>query len=391
MRSHSRRDVLALLAAACVLLSTLEYMIPKPLPFVRLGLANLPIIVGLSFLSVPEIILLTGLKALGQGLINGTIFSYVFLFSISGSFASVLFMTIARKTFGSRISLIGVSVLGALASNLVQLFLASLIVFGSAAFLVGPPLLAVGVVSSIFLGVLAEKFLSSSKWLKENRDFPGSFVEGGNKPNTEQPGSSTTGVFRISPRIILIGGLLVIPAFLLQDHVVVRVIQAVCFLILAGLSGRRIRFMPLFFMTVSVLVAHLLVPFGKVIVEIWRWPITIGALQRGAAKASLLIGLIYLSRLSVRPNLKIPGKSGRLLTRVFFYFEGLTTSWSTSRGKLLERLDHTLIKAGEAGPKETRIVEESTHTTPIGFILTFCIVSANWILLVLSKTGFLDP
>ena len=104
-----------------------------------------------------------------------------------------------------------------------------------------------------------------------------------------------------------------------------------------------------------------------------------------------LIGLIYLSRLSVRPNLKIPGKSGRLLTRVFFYFEGLTTSWSTSRGKLLERLDHTLIKAGEAGPKETRIVEESTHTTPIGFILTFCIVSANWILLVLSKTGFLDP
>ncbi|MCK5201492.1 MAG: Gx transporter family protein, partial [Spirochaetales bacterium] len=38
-------DTIALFAAFCIFLSTVEYLIPKPFPFFRLGLANFPIIV----------------------------------------------------------------------------------------------------------------------------------------------------------------------------------------------------------------------------------------------------------------------------------------------------------------------------------------------------------
>jgi len=42
-RFANRSDVTALLAAFCFFLSTIEYMLPKPMPFMRLGIANLPI------------------------------------------------------------------------------------------------------------------------------------------------------------------------------------------------------------------------------------------------------------------------------------------------------------------------------------------------------------
>ncbi|NBK25683.1 MAG: heptaprenyl diphosphate synthase, partial [Spirochaetia bacterium] len=45
--SRTERKI-AFVAAATLLLSTLEYLIPKPLPFLRLGLANLPILLVLD-------------------------------------------------------------------------------------------------------------------------------------------------------------------------------------------------------------------------------------------------------------------------------------------------------------------------------------------------------
>ena len=74
--SSKKLDATALLGALSLFLSTLEYLIPKPLPFIRLGLANLPILIALFLLPPKFIFLLIGLKILGQGLVNGTLFSY---------------------------------------------------------------------------------------------------------------------------------------------------------------------------------------------------------------------------------------------------------------------------------------------------------------------------
>jgi heptaprenyl diphosphate synthase len=154
----------------CLFFSAIEYMIPKPIPFLRVGIANLPILIALDVLPVPALLLVVLLKVIGQGLIGGTLFSYVFLFSAVGSFASGLSMILFRRLLGRRVSLVGVGVLGALFSNTAQIILARLLIFGEGAWLIAPPFLAIGTVTATILGVFAERFAARSRWLASVRE-----------------------------------------------------------------------------------------------------------------------------------------------------------------------------------------------------------------------------
>lgn len=168
MKYRYSLDTIALFAAFCIFLSTVEYLIPKPFPFFRLGLANLPVLISLMIFKPKDILLLIGLKIFGQGLITGTLFSYIFLFSAAGSIASAAVMIVLVLLFKSVVSLIGISIAGALASNLVQLLFAKLFIFGESVKYIAPPLLTMGFISSLILGLLADKFIKKSTWL-ENR------------------------------------------------------------------------------------------------------------------------------------------------------------------------------------------------------------------------------
>jgi len=157
--------MLAILGAVAMFFSTLEFLIPKPVPFFRVGLANIPILLILPFFRTRHVLALTFLKVLGQGLINGTLASYVFLFSLFGSFASVLVMIAVWNVGGRRVSLIGVSVAGALASNVVQVVLSVLFIFGSRSWVIAPPFLILGTSAGLFVGIVAELFARSSRWV----------------------------------------------------------------------------------------------------------------------------------------------------------------------------------------------------------------------------------
>ncbi len=67
-------------------------------------------------------------------------------------------MWLARKAVGALLSAVGVSILGAVASNAAQMGLAGLLVFGDAVRLIAPPFLAAGLVTGALLGVFAELF-----------------------------------------------------------------------------------------------------------------------------------------------------------------------------------------------------------------------------------------
>ena len=158
-------DPVALFAALCLFFASLEYAIPKPLPFMKLGLANLPILLALEVLSSRLVLLLVFLKVLAQGLIHGTLFTYVFLLSFGGSLASGAVMILIKRSLSRNAGLVGVSVMGALTNNIVQILLARYLVFGEQAWLIAPPFLVVGTVSSTLLGMLAQRFSSHSHWL----------------------------------------------------------------------------------------------------------------------------------------------------------------------------------------------------------------------------------
>jgi heptaprenyl diphosphate synthase len=145
-------------------------MIPKPLPFMRLGIANLPIILALDIFSFRSFALLVGLKALGQALVTGTLFSYIFLFSLTGTAASAFSMFFLRRLLGEkRIGFTGLSVAGALLSNGAQLFLARVFIFGASVRYVAPAFLAMGLVTGAALGVFCEYFTARSGWYAKRK------------------------------------------------------------------------------------------------------------------------------------------------------------------------------------------------------------------------------
>jgi heptaprenyl diphosphate synthase len=169
-RFDRRLDLLAFMGALCLFFSTIEYLFPKPFPFFRLGLANLPVLLALDLFSPGYVLLLVLLKIVGQGLINGTLASYVFLFSLAGSLSSGLVMLGVYRAGNRWISLIGVSLFGSLASNIVQVTLSVTFIFGETAWVIAPPFLALGVASGLVVGIFAQRFRMRSRWFAEIRE-----------------------------------------------------------------------------------------------------------------------------------------------------------------------------------------------------------------------------
>lgn len=165
-----RTDLVAFFGALSLFLATLEYLIPKPIPFFRLGLSNLPLLVSLGFLSFREQLLLLVLKVVGAGIVNGTLASYVFLFSSAAAVASFLVMYGLYRTLPrSWVSLTGISLAGSLASNAVQIALAMTVVYGPAAGVVAPWYFGLGTATGWAMGWGAQTFLAHSRWMARLR------------------------------------------------------------------------------------------------------------------------------------------------------------------------------------------------------------------------------
>lgn len=320
-----RLDQVAQFAALALFLSIVELVIPKPIPFFRLGLANLPLLLALTMFSRRDFVLLILLKIFGQGIVSGTLFSYVFLFSAAGSISSGVVMLLLRRWYPARISLVGIGVLGAFASNSAQLLFASTFIFGRSTWLIAPLFLLVGTVTGTVLGALAGFLLQHSRWLaalpRSAPDSSSLYATAGVSSQTasaEPPAAGRASLVR------LISGLLMVPPFLMQSYVPLKIIHIALFGLSSVYFGKRVRLLPGLLIVAAVTGAQLLTPLGEVLTYIGSFPITAGALEQGFSRGLNLVGLVYLSRYAVSPGLPIPGPAGALLYRVFFYFEELT-------------------------------------------------------------------
>lgn len=120
---------------------------------------------------------------------------------------------------------------------------------------------------------------------------------------------------------LFLTGAMTLPAYLLQDDLVVRLSQVLLFAALAVFAGKRIRWLYFFVMVSSITFFNLLVPLGRVMFELGPLPITEVALRNGLLKGLTIVGLVFISLFSVRSDLKLPGRLGGLVARLFFYFE----------------------------------------------------------------------
>jgi len=161
------KKALALLGAMCLFLSAVEYLIPKPLPFMRIGIANLPLMLAVDILPFSSFLVLIGIKIFGQALVTGTLFSYILLFSIAGTFFSAMIMFALRRIFGhTSITFVGIGAAGAMVSNAAQLALAQVFLLKENVRYIAPPFLAAGLVTGIALGIFCEVFSRRSQYYK---------------------------------------------------------------------------------------------------------------------------------------------------------------------------------------------------------------------------------
>jgi heptaprenyl diphosphate synthase len=376
----------SLLGGLCFFLSTLEYMIPKPLPFVRLGLANFPLLLALDILPFPYFVLLAALKVAGQALISGTLFSYMFLFSLGGTAVSSLLMYALRKCFGKKmISLVGVSAAGATVFNAATLVMAYYFVFGKSIIYAAAPILAMGIFTGTLLGILCEFYITRSKWYWYSNPYMPTSNESLNFSVLEPHVRNTRENFCIknfSSLDLAMAGLCMIPALLFNPDVNMRIVQFLFFFFIAWLSGKKINPLITFLVMLAIVFFNLLVPYGELLFTIGQIKITSGALMAGLQRAVTLEGLFMLSRSCIRSDLAFPGAFGKIAGESLRVFSRLTQARNLfTRKNWVETLDGLLAGYAQAAPGEIKDESEKRYTL-LGRIILAVVVVLAWLPLV---------
>jgi heptaprenyl diphosphate synthase len=156
MPSSNRKLVrLSLLVSVGLILYIFEAHIPQPLPWARIGLANLVTIMALVWWGFWEALMVLLVRVLLGSLFTGTILSPVFPFALVGGLASVFTMGLVWRYLSPALSVIGISVLGALAHNVAQLYLAyRLYVHRAELFYLIPPVLLSALLTGCITGLI---------------------------------------------------------------------------------------------------------------------------------------------------------------------------------------------------------------------------------------------
>jgi heptaprenyl diphosphate synthase len=158
MNSTRKMIILALLTSVGIVLGMIENGIPLPVkvPGAKLGLSNviqLAVIVVIGFREgISVAVLKSFLIAVGTGNMSGL------LYSLPSAIVSTVVMVLVYKFFKGKFSLIGVSIFGALAHNLVQLGVASALIGNVRVFTYYPVLAFISIFTGYFTGLTAIYF-----------------------------------------------------------------------------------------------------------------------------------------------------------------------------------------------------------------------------------------
>lgn len=152
-RSIRKMIYISLLIAMSLVLHIFEGMIPVPFitPGAKLGLANIITVIALYTLNYKEAFLVLFLRILLSVMFGGSVSRL--LYSLSGGVLSYIFMVITKSLGKDKVSIIGVSCVGAVFHNIGQLFAASLIVETMSIMLYLPVMSVAGIGTGIFVGI----------------------------------------------------------------------------------------------------------------------------------------------------------------------------------------------------------------------------------------------
>ena len=143
--------------ALALIFSYVESLIPFQIgiPGVKLGLANLIIVIALYKMSLREAYLLSVTRVVLAGFIFGNLFSI--LYSLAGALLSLNVMALLKRNGG--FSILGVSIGGGVMHNVGQLIVAMFVVQTFSVSYYIPVLLVAGLLTGLFIGIAADAML----------------------------------------------------------------------------------------------------------------------------------------------------------------------------------------------------------------------------------------
>lgn len=153
----NRTAYFGMFTALALIFSYIETLIPISvgIPGVKLGLANLVIVIALYKISIKEVYLLSVVRVLLAGVLFGNFFSIIY--SLAGGLLSLTVMAFIKKS--EDFSVMGVSIAGAVFHNIGQLIVAMVVVETFSISYYVPVLLVSGIVTGLLIGIISDYML----------------------------------------------------------------------------------------------------------------------------------------------------------------------------------------------------------------------------------------
>lgn len=157
---------IAVLSAMAIILSYFERMIPAPVPVpgIKLGLANVVVVICLYYLGPKQAFGISILRVVVVSILFGGVSSM--LYSLSGGLLSFFGMVFLKKT--NLFSIVGVSVFGAVLHSTGQIMMACFILDTSKLLYYLPILIICSVVAGIITGLIAYYTLANLNTINHN-------------------------------------------------------------------------------------------------------------------------------------------------------------------------------------------------------------------------------
>ncbi len=169
MQSRDRYRI-ALLSAYAIALHGFESLLPTPIPWLRLGLANIITLVALLLYGFRTAMMVTLIRIIIASIFRGTFLGPAFILSFGGGVSSTIAMGLAYKISRNLFGPVGLSLIGAVSHNIAQLALAYVLFIQriEAVLIISPVILLIGTLSGVTNGLVSDFLIRNI--LKKNGD-----------------------------------------------------------------------------------------------------------------------------------------------------------------------------------------------------------------------------
>lgn len=154
---------LAFFTALAISIYVLENLLPRPFPFMKIGLSNVVVLILLIKWNFRSALVVAVAKTFIGGFFTGTVLSPTTLFSFGGSIVALIVMLVFIRS-KIAFSVIGLSIAGAVAHLLTQLVIVRLMLIKeNSIFYLTPLMILMGIVTGMVTGFLAKKIMDRFK------------------------------------------------------------------------------------------------------------------------------------------------------------------------------------------------------------------------------------